>query len=478
MKWRVGLTVLAIGAAGLLVAMAVAHVADSRTGEKNLVAPAATPAVIARGAYLARLGDCAACHSIPGKPAYSGGLRMAIPIGAIYTSNITPDSNNGIGHMSLDDFDRALRFGVSQGHSLYPAMPFTSYYNTRPEDVAALYTYFKHGVPAAAVPNRSNDIVFPLSMRWPLTFWRWFFAPTPRPFVASVAMDSQLSQGAYFVEGLGHCGECHTPRAVTMQMKATTPAGGAAYLSGAVVENYFAPSLRNSGPGTLGAWSEEEVAQFLTSGATTQGIAFGSMSDVIIHSTQYMTPADALATAKYLKSLRSPGELPAARFTYDALEHLALKNGDASKPGARIYLDNCAACHRPDGVGYERVFPRLAGNPVVQADNPQSLISIVLDGSQTPRTALTPAQFTMPRFAWRLSDKDVADVVNFIRTSWGNTALPASSADVAKIRRSLQRRQASIKAPEQVFQAHPNRKQSHESDHNEGRSTDFLQGPG
>ena len=438
MKWKAGLTVLAIGLAGLLVAVVVAHVSDSSTGEKNLVAPAPTPAVIARGAYLARLGDCAACHSVPGKPAYSGGLRMGIPIGAIYTTNITPDSKNGIGRMSLDDFDRALRFGVADDHSLYPAMPFTSYYNTRPEDVAALYTYFKYGVPAAAVPNWPNDIVFPLSMRWPLTFWRWFFAPKPKPFVASSGMDSEMSQGAYFVEGLGHCGECHTPRAVTMQVKATTPAGGAAYLSGAVIENYFAPSLRNGGPGTLGTWSEEELAQFLETGANAQGIAFGSMSDVIIHSTQYMTPADALATAKYLKSLRSPGEEPAARFAYDPLEHLALKNGDASKPGARIYLDNCAACHRPDGMGYERVFPRLAGNPVVQAENPRSLISIVLDGSQTPRTPRTPAQFTMPRFAWRLSDKDVADVVNFIRTSWGNNASPASSADVAKIRGPLQ----------------------------------------
>ena len=439
MKLKAVLTVVGIGLAGLLLAMGIAHVADSSAGEKDLVAPTATPALIARGAYLARLGDCAACHSIPDKPAYSGGLRMAIPIGAIYTSNITPDSKNGIGSMSLGDFDRALRFGVAEGHSLYPAMPFTSYYNTRPDDVAALYTYFKYGVPAAAVPNRPNAIMFPLSVRWPLTFWRWFFAPSPRPFAASPGTDLQLAQGAYFVEGLGHCGECHTPRAVTMQVKATTPAGGAAFLSGAVIENYFAPSLRNGGPGTLGAWSEEELAQFLETGANAQGIAFGSMSDVIIHSTQYMTPADALATAKYLRSLKNPDEQSATRFRYDATEHLALKNGDASKSGALIYLNNCAACHRPDGVGYEQVFPSLAGNPVVQAGNPQSLIFIVLDGSQTPRTARTPAQFTMPRFAWRLSDKDVVDVVNFIRTSWGNSAAPVSAAEVAKTRESLQR---------------------------------------
>ncbi len=448
MKWKAGLTVLAIGAAGLLVAMGVARVSDSIAGESNLAAPTPTPAIIARGAYLARLGDCAACHSIPGKPAYSGGLRMGIPIGAIYTTNITPDSKNGIGRMSLDDFDRALRFGVAEGHSLYPAMPFTSYYNTRPDDVAALYTFFRYAVAPAAVPNRPNDIVFPLSMRWPLTFWRWFFAPKPKPFATSHGMDSEMSHGAYFVEGLGHCGECHTPRAVTMQMKAMTPAGGTAYLSGAVIENYFAPSLRSSGPGSLGAWSEEELAQYLETGANAQGIAFGSMSDVITHSTQYMTPADAIATAKYLKALRNPDEESATQFTYDATEHLALKNGDASKPGARIYLDNCAACHRPDGVGYELVFPRLADNPVVQTGNPQSLVSIVLDGSQTPRTARAPAQFTMPRFAWRLSDKDVADVVNFVRTSWGNSASPVSSAEVAKIRELLQLRQASTRAPE------------------------------
>jgi mono/diheme cytochrome c family protein len=437
MKRRIGLTILAVGIAGLLAVMGIAHVSDGGVGERNLVAPAATPAIIARGAYLARLGDCAACHSIPGQLAYSGGLRMAIPIGAIYTSNITPDANNGIGRMSLSDFDRALRFGVAEGHSLYPAMPFTSYYNTRPDDVAALFTYFKYGVSPAAVPNRSNDIVFPLSMRWPLTFWRWLFAPSPKPFLMPSGVDAQLSQ-AYFVEGLGHCGECHTPRALTMQVKATTPAGGAVYLSGAVIENYFAPSLRSGGPGTLGAWSDEELAQFLETGANAQGIAFGSMSDVIIRSTQYLTPEDALATAKYLKSLSDPQQ-PATRFTYDATEHLALKRGDAGKPGARVYLDNCAACHRPDGVGYDEVFPRLAGNPVVEAENPQSLVTIVLDGSQTPRTVHTPAQFTMPSFAWRLSDKDVADVVGFVRTSWGNNASLASSADVAKIRESLKK---------------------------------------
>ena len=438
MRWRTAIALVgAAGVCGLLGAMAVAGLADRAAGENNLTAPAPSPALIAHGEYLAKLGDCAACHSVPGRPPFTGGLRMAIPIGAIYTTNITPDPVNGIGRFSLADFDRALRFGVVEGHSLYPAMPFPSYANTKPEDVAALFAYFKYGVPAAATPNILNDIVFPLSMRWPLTFWRLLFAPKPAPFAAPADRDPIVARGAYFVEGLGHCGECHTPRNLVLQVKAQTPSQGATFLSGAVIENYFAPSLRGGGPDSLGGWSEADIADFLTTGANPRGIVFGSMSDVVVHSTQYMSREDALATARYLKTLSEPGERPVKAFAYDETEHQALKRGDASKSGALLYLDNCAACHRPNGTGYDRVFPGLAGNPVVEAENPVSLISIVLAGSQTPRTARTPAQFTMPAFAWRLSDQDVADVVNFIRSSWGNAASATTADNVARVRKAV-----------------------------------------
>src|ERR1700691_6183172 len=183
MSWKLlGKIVVFGGLAGFLGVVAVSSVLDYTAGEKSLAASEATPSLIARGEYLARLGDCAACHTVPGRPPFTGGLRMAIPIGAIYTTNITPDPVNGIGRFSLADFDRALRFGVSEGHSLYPAMPFPSYADTKPEDVAALFTYFKYGVAPASTPNIINDIVFPLSMRWPLTFWRLLFAPKPTPF--------------------------------------------------------------------------------------------------------------------------------------------------------------------------------------------------------------------------------------------------------------------------------------------------------
>ena len=433
MNWkRLGIIVAIGGAAGFLGVLAMASVLDNAAGEKSLAAPEATPALVARGEYLARLGDCAACHTAPGRPPFTGGLRMSTPIGAIYTTNITPDSTYGIGNFTLTDFDRALRFGVSRGHTLYPAMPYPSYANTRPEDVAALYAYFKSGVSASATANVTNEIPFPLSMRWPLTFWRLLLAPRPAPFKPG-SLGPIEARGAYFVDGLGHCGECHTPRALTLQVRAQTRADGDAYLSGAVIENYFAPSLRTHGHGSLADWSTQEVAEFLKTGANRSGIAFGSMTDVIVHSTRFMTDEDALAAASYLKSIVDKG---AETFAYDDAQHHALQQGDTSKPGALLYLDNCAACHRPDGLGYQRVFPRLAGNPVVMAPEAISLASIVLEGSLTPKTSVTPAQFAMPSFAWRLNDQEVADIVNFIRSSWGNHSAPITTEDVAKLRKS------------------------------------------
>jgi alcohol dehydrogenase (quinone), cytochrome c subunit len=422
----VGLCVLiaVIGVVAIYISNATAGIKDSATLDLS-------PQLVEKGAYLAKLGDCAACHSVTGRPPYTGGYRMNTPVGAIYSTNITPDATYGIGHFSLADFDRALRFGVSQGHTLYPAMPYVSYANTKPEDVEALYAYFKQGVAGAAVPNRKPDIVFPLSMRWPLTIWRWLWAPRPSPFLDE-HLDRDVARGAYFVEGLGHCGECHTPRGLAFQLKARSPAEGAVFLSGAVIENWYAPSLRSGAAGSLESWSEADLEQFLTQGVNRRGAVFGSMTDVITHSSQYLTPDDAHATAKYLKSIRDTSS--AAAFVYDGSTDRSLSGGDATRRGAMTYLDNCAACHRPDGRGYEGVFPSLAGNPAVEASNAASVVSIVLGGSSTPRTINTPAQFAMPAFAWRLTDQEVADVVTFVRSSWGNRADAIDEAKVHDLR--------------------------------------------
>ena len=425
-----------LAALALLVFLATC-LSDATTGERLVAKQKVTPELVARGAYLAKLGDCAACHSIAGQPPFSGGLKMGLPIGAIYTSNITPDTRYGIGSYTLADFDRALRFGVSKGNTLYPAMPFPSYANTRPEDVEALYAYFEHGVTPAAIPNRKPDILFPLSMRWPLTLWRWAFAPHPTPFAPAPGMDPVVARGAYFVEGLGHCGDCHTPRSLALQVKAQTASAGDAFLSGAAVENWFAPSLRTGGTGSLASWTEADIADYLRTGTNHHGIVFGSMSDVILNSSQYMTPADAIAAARFIKTLKDPGAAQNPVFSYDDRTAGRLKSGQADASGAEVYLDNCAACHRPDGRGYDGVFPQLAGNPVLLAPDPRSLVSIVLTGSATPRTSSTPAQFTMPAFGWRLTDQQAADVVSFIRSSWGNTAGPIDVATVSRLRRDL-----------------------------------------
>jgi mono/diheme cytochrome c family protein len=427
---RLLLKLAAIGFCVAIIVNVAIYVSNATAGAKVRPRLEVSRELIERGAYLAKLGDCAACHSVQGRAPFAGGYRMSTPIGAIYSTNITPDPTYGIGGFSLVDFDRALRFGVSRGHTLYPAMPYVSYADTKPEDVEALYAFFKQAVAPAAVPNIKTEIPFPLSMRWPLTVWRWAFAPRPSPFLNERG-DTDLSRGAYFVEGLGHCGECHTPRGLALQLKARSPLDGAAFLSGAEIENWYAPSLRSGGSGTLGAWSERDLETFLTRGVNPHGIAFGSMNDVVTHSSQFLTPADARAAARYLKTLK---DAATAAFTYDASTDRALRGGDATRRGALTYLDNCAACHRPDGKGYEGVFPPLAGNPAVEASNAASVVSVVLGGSSTPRTPDTPAQFTMPAFGWRLSDQEVADVATFVRTSWGNRGEAIDDSQVHRFR--------------------------------------------
>ena len=391
-------------------------------------------ALVQQGEYLARAGDCVACHTAKdGKP-FAGGLPMETPIGVIYSTNITPEKT-GIGDYSFEDFDKAVRHGVAKGGStLYPAMPFPSYARVSDADMQALYAYFMKGVAPVARDNQDSDIPWPLSMRWPLSIWRWMFAPSVETPAPAAGTEPVISRGAYLVEGLGHCGACHTPRALTMQEKALSASDGSDFLSGsAPLEGWIAKSLRGDHKDGLGSWSEEQLVQFLKTGRSDRSAVFGGMSDVVTHSMQYMSDADLTAIARYLKSLpaNDPADQP---HRYDEKAAKALWNGDDSQRGASVYIDNCAACHRTDGHGYSRVFPALAGNPVLQTDDPASLIHIVLKGGTLPATHTAPSTFTMPGFAWRLSDQEVADVVSFIRSSWGNKGAPVSAKDVAHLR--------------------------------------------
>ncbi|MBI6602348.1 MULTISPECIES: cytochrome c [Pseudomonas] len=396
---------------------------------------AAETDLIKQGEYLARAGDCVACHTAKGGKPFAGGLPMETPIGVIYSTNITPDKT-GLGDYSFEDFDKAVRHGVAKsGSTLYPAMPYPSYARVSESDMQALYAYFMKGVEPVAQANKDSDIPWPLSMRWPLTAWRWMFAPAVEDYQAVAGSDPVISRGAYLVEGLGHCGACHTPRALTMQEKALSAQDGSAFLSGsAPLEGWIAKSLRGDHKDGLGSWSEEQLVQFLKTGRSDRSAVFGGMSDVVVHSMQYLSQDDLTAIARYLKSLPAvdPKDQP---HQYDKQVAQALWKGDDSQRGASVYIDNCAACHRTDGHGYTRVFPALAGNPVLQTADATSLINIVLNGGTLPATHAAPSTFTMPAFAWRLSDQEVADVVSFIRGSWGNQGGPVKASDVADLRK-------------------------------------------
>ncbi|WP_345829971.1 cytochrome c [Erwinia sp. HDF1-3R] len=403
-------------------------------------------AQIKRGEYLARAGDCVACHTKMGGKPFAGGLPMATPIGTIYSTNITPDKKTGIGNYSWDDFQKAVRHGVAKnGQTLYPAMPYPSYAVVSDEDMHALYAWFMHGVQPVEQANRKSDIPWPLSMRWPLAIWRGIFAPDVKAFQPLSGQDAVLARGQYLVEGLGHCGACHTPRSLTMQEKALNDSEGSDYLAGssAPIDGWTASNLRGDSRDGLGGWSEDELVQFLRTGRNDRTAVFGGMTDVVQHSLQHLSAEDATAIARYLKSLgaRDPNQVG---FAADNAEANALWHGDDSKPGASVYIDSCAACHKTDGSGYKRFFPMLRGNAVVQAGDPTSLIHIVLSGATLPGVKGAPSTITMPAFGWRLSDQQTADVVNFIRTSWGNTAkTPVSARDVAKVRKEMAEPQGS-----------------------------------
>jgi alcohol dehydrogenase (quinone), cytochrome c subunit len=389
------------------------------------------------GEYLAIAADCGACHTAPGGKPFAGGLKLDSPVGAIYSTNITPDPESGIGKYTLEDFERAVRHGIAKnGVTLYPAMPYPSYAVMTDADVAALYDYFMHGVEPAAAPAHANGIPWPLSIRWPLAIWRKIFAPSPDApaFDAARFTDPVVARGAYLVEGPGHCGSCHTPRAPTLQEKALDDSSPVFLAGGPVIDGWVAVNLRGNAGDGLGSWSKEDIVATLRTARNKEQTVIGSaMSDVVVHSTSHLTDEDLVAIASYLKTLPpAPNDL--AKYSADPATAAALAAGRETSRGAELYDDNCAACHRSDGAGSPNVLPKIAGNSTVLSTDPDSLIRLVLTGSSLPGTAGAPSPLGMPGFGWRLSNAEIAQLLTFIRSSWGNRAPSVSARDVAKVR--------------------------------------------
>ncbi|NIF55990.1 cytochrome c [Burkholderia sp. Ax-1724] len=434
------ITLKGLGAA-LCVALPLLAQVPANAATAAVTSMAATSsadqALVQRGAYLAQLGDCAACHTAPkGKP-FAGGLPMNTPMGRIYTTNITPDAQTGIGGYTEGDFVRALREGVAQdGHNLYPAMPYPSYAKVNDDDAKALYAFFMHGVAPVQQANREPDIKWPLNMRWPLKLWNMVFLEKSA-YRDKPGKDVAWNRGAYLVQGLGHCGSCHTPRGVAFQESALDESGSG-FLSGALLDGWFASNLTGEHNEGLGRWSDEDLRTFLKTGANRHATAFGAMTSVINNSTQGMTDTDIAAVSTYLKSLPPAGGSGAPLYTYDAQATKVSLDRPANDAGARVYTAYCMHCHGVDGQGFAPMLAPLAGNPNVLAKDASSLINVTLNGTGDLVIDGVPSPFPMPSFAAVLNDQQIADVLSFVRAGWNNGAPAVGAAEVAKLRKSTQ----------------------------------------
>ncbi len=393
---------------------------------------AADASLVERGRYLAQLGDCVACHTSGNEAPMAGGRALETPFGKLYSTNITPDKETGIGNYSFAQFDRAMRQGVAaDGHNLYPAMPYPSYAKMTREDMQALYAYLMEGLAPVRMQNKPDEMSWPFSMRWGLAIWNWLFLDDT-PFQPDGSKDETWNRGAYLVQGLGHCGACHTPRGIAFQEKAMSEAGGSGdyFLAGETVEHWRALSLRN-------LWTVEDTALFLKTGQNRFAAASGNMTEVIMHSTQHFKDADLLAVATYLKSLPpGPHDKPMPAGVPQPVQQARVPDKLFNSRGGLGYIQFCGDCHRADGGGVDKVFPTLAGNPTVRSQDPATLVHILLTGGETAATAAHPRVFVMPAFA-RLGDQELAEILSFVRASWGDGAPPVDAATVARMRAAL-----------------------------------------
>jgi mono/diheme cytochrome c family protein len=412
-------------ALAVLVAVAAALVAWLNVrGEEALTGGAesfvATPEQVARGAYLARAGNCAACHTDRGGAAFAGGKGIATPFGTVYASNLTPDAKTGIGAWSAAQFWRALHNGRSaDGHLLYPAFPYPNFTEITRADADALFAFLRSQVPVAQA-NRAHALRFPYNLQASLAVWRALFFSLG-VYEPVVERSKQWNRGAYLVRALGHCAACHSPR------NAFGATRDSLELSGGLIplQNWYAPSLASNAEAGVADWSNAEVAALLRTGFTPRGAALGPMAEVVFRSTQYLNDADVAAMTEFLKSLpQTPPHAPASpAIDKDAFAH-----------GAALYKDRCAACHGANGEGGSSpqgvVYVPLAGNRKVLLESPANLIHIVVNGGFPPTTAGNARPYGMPPFGPSLKDDEIAVLATYVRAAWGNAAPPVSALDV------------------------------------------------
>lgn len=374
---------------------------------------------ISRGRYLVRAGDCEACHTAPNGTPFAGDRAIPTPFGTIYSSNITPDPETGIGRWTDEDFYRAMHEGIDrEGSHLYPAFPYPWYTRLSRDDVLSIKAYLDTLTPVRQI-HRRNALPWPLDQRALMAMWNgmYFDDGTYQP---DPKRSAQWNRGAYLVKGLGHCSACHGDKNLAGATDMDDPP------TGGYAENAYAPSLAGGARDGLGSWTTQDIVQYLGTGRNSRTSAAGPMAEVVEQSTQYLSKPDLEAIAVYLKSLPAPKDTSVATVDKNTLDR-----------GAALYVDNCAGCHLKQGQGEIGAFPPLRQSSAVQAASADTLIGVILDGARIPRTTAEPTGLAMQGFADHLSDAQIADLTTYIRNAWGNHAGAVDADDVEDLRATL-----------------------------------------
>lgn len=436
---------------GVLAALALIYVPFKPTPANEALA-ADWKAEAGRGEYVMRASDCMACHTAKGGEPMAGGRGIESPMGTIWSSNITPDKETGLGSWTLDQFRAAMVDGIGgHGQQLYPAMPYENYRFMKESDIRALFDYIQTEVKPVRNEVQATSLSFPFNMRFGIRAWNWQALSGDSDF-KPMAGDDQQIRGQYLVEGAGHCAACHSPRTAFMAQNGTR-LSDSSFLTGGMVDDWSAPALRGK-DSRAQKWSTEQLAAYLATGRNAHAVANGEMALVVEHSMQYMSDADLNAMARFLKTMDgqsadaapekvvTPGPRSTAVSKADEAGEATAKLLKSASPdmplGARLYLDNCAACHFVSGKGAPEIFPELQGNAMVLGKDASPLVSVILQGASSPATDRRPMHLVMQGYADRLTDGEVAALASFVRKGWGNQASDVSESQVSKVRKHVQ----------------------------------------
>jgi mono/diheme cytochrome c family protein len=398
--------------------------------------PTGVPATLAqasaveRGAYLARAADCMACHTTQGGKPYAGGLGFRLPFGTLYSTNITPDKETGIGNYSDQDFLNAVHRGIREdGARLYPAMPFASYTYMTDADALAIKAYL-FSLPPVHAPDPENTLTFPFNQRWAMSFWSVLFNPDTR-FEPDTSKSPEWNRGAYLAEALAHCGECHTPRNLAFALDNRQK------FAGAVTAGWRAFNISSDKTTGVGNWSDQDLVSYLSIGhADGHGTASGPMGEAVDHSLSQLTGEDIRAVAAYLRTVPATAspDLPATLAPPAPASH---KQGGTPDPrGKMVFEGACVSCHGWTGESSISPFATLTGAWAVNDPSATNVVQIVISGTkrETPADAVS-----MPAFGNAYSDTEIAAVANYVTARFGSKASHLAAQDVAELRKQTSR---------------------------------------